>query len=267
MPEKPPTVSDDHRAVDIYREAARIIHERGFDATSMGDIAEAVDLTKGGLYYYIKGKKALLYAIMDFAMRLIDENVIAPAEAESDPARRLARILSGHARLMVEEVGTMSILAYEEEGLDTAHRARIQERKQAYHTFIRDTVEMLMQTSAETVGEDLAGAPPTPDIPEMNEPPSPGDEYKIKKKVLPLPPITPRLRVDSDLAAASLLGIIHFVVRWFGSNPEVKKGVLITQITNLCLYGLVRHPLHPDDGAVIAELIETAAAQRGAGVG
>ena len=66
--QKPPTVNDDARAVDIYREAARIISEKGFDATSMGDIAETVDLTKGGLYYYIKGKKALLYAIMNFVL-------------------------------------------------------------------------------------------------------------------------------------------------------------------------------------------------------
>lgn len=58
--QKPPTVNDDERAQDIYRRAAEIIYEKGFEATSMGDIADSVDLTKGGLYYYIKGKQALL---------------------------------------------------------------------------------------------------------------------------------------------------------------------------------------------------------------
>ena len=87
--QKPPTVNDDARAVDIYREAARIISEKGFDATSMGDIAETVDLTKGGLYYYIKGKKALLYAIMNFVLNLLEEEVIEIAAEEKNPDRRV----------------------------------------------------------------------------------------------------------------------------------------------------------------------------------
>ncbi|MEM8995810.1 MAG: helix-turn-helix domain-containing protein, partial [Acidobacteriota bacterium] len=96
--QKPPTVSDDYRAVDIYRKAASIIYEKGFNATSMGDIADAVDLTKGGLYYYIKGKKALLFAIMNFAMDLLESEVLSPARQAADPHRRLARRVAGPSR-------------------------------------------------------------------------------------------------------------------------------------------------------------------------
>ena len=47
------------RADDILRAAAEIICRKGFDATSMSEIARAVDLTKAGLYYYIRGKQDL----------------------------------------------------------------------------------------------------------------------------------------------------------------------------------------------------------------
>ena len=133
---KPPTVNDDARAVDIYRQAARLINERGFRATSMGDIAETVDLTKGGLYYYIKGKNALLYAIMSYAMDRLENEVLAPAEDIDDPAERLASLLSNHLRLVLDEPDAMSILSNEEEGLTKDHRPKVRQRKRAYTRFL-----------------------------------------------------------------------------------------------------------------------------------
>ncbi len=138
--QKPPTVNDDARAQDIYREAARIISDKGFDATSMGDIAETVDLTKGGLYYYIKGKKALLFAIMNFALDLLEERVVSIAREEGDPSSRLSKLLSGYVRLVLEEPSSMAILVNEDEKLDPSYRPRIMERKRAYTDFLRDSI-------------------------------------------------------------------------------------------------------------------------------
>ncbi|MDF2626723.1 MAG: TetR/AcrR family transcriptional regulator [Symbiobacteriaceae bacterium] len=44
--------------------AVRLFHERGFHATSMQEIADAVGLQKGSLYHYIGGKEDLLTVIM-----------------------------------------------------------------------------------------------------------------------------------------------------------------------------------------------------------
>ncbi len=148
--QKPPTVNDDARAVDIYREAARIISEKGFDATSMGDIAETVDLTKGGLYYYIKGKKALLYAIMNFVLNLLEEDVIAIAREGEDPDRRLASLLSGYVRLVIDEPSAMNILVNEEEGLDASYRPKVMERKRAFTDFLRESIEAVLKEQDRT---------------------------------------------------------------------------------------------------------------------
>lgn len=142
--QKPPTVSDDYRAVDIYRKAASIIYEKGFNATSMGDIAEAVDLTKGGLYYYIKGKKALLFAIMNFAMDLLEGEVLAPAQEERDPQRRLAGIVGRHTRIVMQDPSALSILVYEEENLSREHREKILVRKREYARILRDSIQAVL---------------------------------------------------------------------------------------------------------------------------
>ncbi len=148
--QKPPTVNDDARAVDIYREAARIISEKGFDATSMGDIAETVDLTKGGLYYYIKGKKALLYAIMNFVLNLLEEDVIAIAREGEDADHRLASLLAGYVRLVIDEPSAMNILVNEEEGLDASYRPKVMERKRAFTDFLRDSIGEVLETQDRT---------------------------------------------------------------------------------------------------------------------
>ena len=44
----------------------------------MNDIAAAVGLTKAGVYHYIRGKEQLLFEIMNFAMDLVEEDVIRP---------------------------------------------------------------------------------------------------------------------------------------------------------------------------------------------
>ena len=198
--QKPPTVSDDYRAVEIYREAANIIFEKGFDATSMGDIAEAVDLTKGGLYYYIKGKKALLYAIMDFAMNRLESEVLEPARKAEDPEDRLQILLSGHAELVIEDASAMTILVYEEEGLDDAHRPKVRQRKRTYADFLRDTITAVL------------------------------DKYGRKTKFEPA------------MAASSVLGTIHWIVRWYQPSGRLSGEEVVEAVTDLIMHGLVPQP-------------------------
>jgi AcrR family transcriptional regulator len=59
-------LSGTERVDQIYSIAAQMICEKGFDATSMSAIAEAVGITKAGVYHFIPSKKELLFAIMSW---------------------------------------------------------------------------------------------------------------------------------------------------------------------------------------------------------
>ena len=140
-PIKAASLFDDKRSGFIYRTAAQMIYEKGFDAISMNEIAEALDLTKPGLYYHVKGKKQLLYSIMSFAMDLLDTNVVEPAKAIADPDQRLRLIIAQHARLLTHEAGAVAILIDEDAGLSSDQREQIVRRKRAYFELLRDTLE------------------------------------------------------------------------------------------------------------------------------
>lgn len=131
------------RRAEIYRSAARIFHRKGYHATSINDIAAAVGLTKAGLYYYIKGKQDLLFAIMGFAMDQLDEQVIEPARRVEDPQTRLETIVARHARLITQDSSALTILVNELEGLLPDDRADIIGRQRDYVDFIADTLAAL----------------------------------------------------------------------------------------------------------------------------
>ncbi len=137
---KAPNLFEDKRSGVIYRTAARMIYKKGFDATSMSEIAKALDLTKPGLYYYVKGKKQLLSSIMNFALDLLHTHVIEPATLIADPEERLHAIIRQHAKLLTHEAGALAILIDEEAGLSVKERGPIVRRKRAYFDLLRRTL-------------------------------------------------------------------------------------------------------------------------------
>jgi TetR/AcrR family transcriptional regulator, cholesterol catabolism regulator len=140
------------RADHIYRVAAEIMCRKGYEATSMNDIAEGVGLTKAGIYHYIRGKEDLLFQIMKFAMDMVEADVIVPARQVPDAEHRLRTILERHARRILDVGGAVTLILEEMPGLTPAHRRVIKSRKRAYFELVRDT---LAQLSAERKLRDV----------------------------------------------------------------------------------------------------------------
>jgi len=141
---KPSSLENEpNRLSEIYHAAARIIFEKGFDATSMNDIAEAVGITKAGIYHYIDGKKGLLFAINSYGLDLLDWQVLTPARAVEDAEERLKTIIANHISLITSGNSHIAILVDEVAGLSRAHRRAIDRRRRAYLDFVRETLEQL----------------------------------------------------------------------------------------------------------------------------
>jgi AcrR family transcriptional regulator len=131
------------RAEHIYRVTAEIMCEKGYEATSMSDIADAVGLTKAGVYHYISGKQQLLFEIMSFAMDKVEQEVVRPARLVADPEERLRLIVSRHSRRILESGGAVTIVLEEMAALARPHYGSIRNRKRAYYDLVRQTLEEL----------------------------------------------------------------------------------------------------------------------------
>lgn len=137
------TAPTDERLAEIYRTAAQIILRKGYDATSVNDIANALGMTKAGLYHYINGKKELLFDIMNFGLDELDEEVVTPAKSIPDTSDRLRFIIANNARLVTRGQGAITILVDEITALTPAQNRKITRRKRAYFVSLRDTLNQL----------------------------------------------------------------------------------------------------------------------------
>jgi len=133
----------DERLEEIYRTAAQIILRKGYDATSVNDIANALGMTKAGLYHYINGKKELLFDIMNFGLDELDEEVVTPAKSIANTSDRLRFIIATNARLVTRGQGAITILVDEITALTPAQNRKITRRKRAYFVSLRNTLNQL----------------------------------------------------------------------------------------------------------------------------
>src|SRR5437868_15228672 len=93
------SVSNNERLAEIYRTAAEIILRKGYDATSVNDIANALGMTKAGLYHYIHGKKELLFDNMNYGMEQLDKEDVTPARCIQDASARMRCMIAIHSPL------------------------------------------------------------------------------------------------------------------------------------------------------------------------
>jgi AcrR family transcriptional regulator len=140
--QKKPAPNND-RLAEIYRTAAQIILRKGYDATSVNDIANALGVTKAGLYHYISGKKELLFDIMNFGLDELDEEVAGPAREIADPEARLRFMIASHARLVTRGQGAITILVDEITALTPAQSRKITRRKREYFDRLRGVLDEL----------------------------------------------------------------------------------------------------------------------------
>jgi AcrR family transcriptional regulator len=117
----------------IFEVAAEVFHRKGYDSTSMSDVANAAGLTKAGLYHHISSKESLLYTVLDYGLDLTESYVMKPLEAIADPLEKLRTMIELHLRLVLEERNLeVTGLLHECKTLSAADRGRINKRKKEY---------------------------------------------------------------------------------------------------------------------------------------
>lgn len=122
-----------HRRRAILETAARLICEKGYEGTSIQDIAAACQLTKAGLYHHIRSKEHLLLEIMNYGMDLFEDQVVTPVLPIIDPLERLHACMERNLMLVTEEASKeITIILHEHNTLTGEARVHIDARKKRY---------------------------------------------------------------------------------------------------------------------------------------
>lgn len=88
----------------ILREAARLATVEGIDGLSIGRLAEAVGMSKSGLFAHFGSKEELQLATIETAGEVFAEHVLAPAGDAGTALERLQRLTDGFLRHVEDNV-------------------------------------------------------------------------------------------------------------------------------------------------------------------
>jgi len=133
---------------EICRVAARVFYEKGYDGASMQDIAEAVGLTKAGLYHHVSSKDMLLFEIMNYGMDILEEAVLAKVKDIQDPREKLRQTILGHIDLVVRARDMeITVILHENRSLKGNLRTQINARKRAYIEYLEGLIARVQEQS------------------------------------------------------------------------------------------------------------------------
>jgi AcrR family transcriptional regulator len=185
---------------EILRTAARLFQQRGYDATSMNDVAAALKLSKGGLYHHFQSKDEILFEIMDHAMEITQERVINPVRGIADAEERLRALIRLHIEVVLSPRDReITVMLHENHPLPPALRKRINSRKKEYVHFL----ENLM-----------------------------AEAQKVRH------PHSTKGRVSPRAAAFALLGMLNWIYQWYKPEGDLQAQNLIPQFTELIFGGI-----------------------------
>ncbi|MHB1468328.1 MAG: TetR family transcriptional regulator [Solirubrobacteraceae bacterium] len=129
------------REREILDAAARIFHRRGYANSSVQEIADAVGLLKGSLYYYIDSKEDLLFRMLlevhEDARVIVDEL----DELEAPPLERLREYVRRHIEYNAANLTRIAVYYHDSKLLAPKRRAAILDQRKLYEDFLVGLIE------------------------------------------------------------------------------------------------------------------------------
>lgn len=185
----------------IRAEAARLFCEKGYHATSMEDLAAAVGIKKGSLYYYIESKEQLLLEIAELIPPRFIANVTALLEDTQLTAEQKVRTaIARHLELLETEAGLAwsRIFLLEYRPLPEEHRRKLVEQKRNYENAFRRLI-------AEGVERG---------------------EFA---------------QVDVAMVTRAILGMCNWAIEWYSPGGKLTGKQIASVFSGLILKGLLSH--------------------------
>ena len=128
------------RSDAIHASAVAAFGRHGYHGTSMREIADALELTKGSLYHYFENKADILYAAHDRSLERMQRAVERIEASGADPASQLHELVVEHVRAIVDSFhGTALVL--ELDALPEPARRRIVARRDRFERAARRILE------------------------------------------------------------------------------------------------------------------------------
>ena len=138
---RPPQAPDKPTSERLLDTAAALFSAKGYAATSTREIAAVLGIQKASLYYHIKTKEDLLYAICKSSLEQIRSDVGAAAGKFRDPLQRTAALIRAHVESMLRDQARHSAALGEMHLLSAERLGQVIRLRDAYEDLVRSVLQ------------------------------------------------------------------------------------------------------------------------------
>src|SRR5512141_1309633 len=128
------------RRQQIEDAASTLFRERGYAATSVRDIAHALDMQGGSLYAHVASKEDMLWAIVVRAADRFNAEVGPIAASDRTAARKLRKMIRAHVAVVTSAQKDAAVFLDEWRFLSEERRAQIAARRDDYEGLFRRAI-------------------------------------------------------------------------------------------------------------------------------
>jgi AcrR family transcriptional regulator len=129
--------------VEILKSAAAAFRRRGYHGASVDEIASALEMAKGNLYYYFRNKEDILYACHDYSLGVLLELMNRVREEATPADQKLRKLILAFVHLILDELqGTA--LTLEPQALSPPLLAAVIARRDEFDRGMRAIVQQGM---------------------------------------------------------------------------------------------------------------------------
>ncbi|MCA2013667.1 TetR/AcrR family transcriptional regulator [Cereibacter sphaeroides] len=123
----------------VLRTAARFFNQKGFHATSLDDVATALNVTKPTIYHYFANKDEILFECTRRGLSAIIDASREAAAQGGTGASRLRSVLMAYAMVMLDDYG-ICVARTQDYNLTEASRKQFRALKRDIDALIRQVV-------------------------------------------------------------------------------------------------------------------------------
>jgi TetR/AcrR family transcriptional regulator, cholesterol catabolism regulator len=137
---RPVRASTQKKLEELLAKAAALIARKGFEATSMRDLGNAIDGSLAGLYHYFSSKDDLLFQLQYRNFGSLLESQQAVAAQPGTPEQRFARLITGHLRFYARHANELKVCTFELESLTGKPYQTIEAIRRQYYRLMTSVV-------------------------------------------------------------------------------------------------------------------------------
>ncbi len=130
----------------LLREAAGLFRDKGYERTTVRDLAAAVGIQSGSLFHHFRTKEEILKAVMVETIRLNTALMQAAVEAADNNRDKLRALVRAELESINGQTGeAMAVLVFEWRSLSEAARVEVLELRDIYEAIWLDVLDGLRE--------------------------------------------------------------------------------------------------------------------------